>query len=145
MMYFKASLNTQLLVNIDVLYNIPGRHIDDRDVCVKRRSDLKLGELGCECHCVFYLTIYNNNALRFSASEPVVISILHSMYNIHVMYNVLCTINVLRVSSRKIALIFVILIPDDNLRIFCIREFPIRRWEKFLTSLEHLDPCIPSL
>ena len=52
------------------------------------------------------------------------------------MYNVHCTINVLRVSSRKIALIFVILILDDNLRIFCIREFPIRRWEEFLTPLE---------
>ena len=60
------------------------------------------------------------------------------------MYNVHCTINVLRVSSRKIVLFFVILIPDDNLLIFCIRELPIRRWEKFLTSLEHLTPCIPS-
>ena len=53
------------------------------------------------------------------------------------MYNVHFTINVPRVTcSRKIALIFVILIPDDNLRIFCIREFPIRRREKFL----HLTP-----
>ena len=52
------------------------------------------------------------------------------------MYNVHRTINVLRVSSLKIALIFVILILDDNLRIFCIREFPIRRLEKFLTPLE---------
>ena len=52
------------------------------------------------------------------------------------MYNVHFAINVPRVSSRKIALIFVILISDDNLRIFCIREFPIRRREKFL----HLTP-----
>ena len=52
------------------------------------------------------------------------------------MYNVHCTINVLRVSSRKIALIFVIFILDDNLRFFCIRKFPIRRLEKFLTALE---------